>query len=52
MNEHLDGELEYTEEDEELQKRFRSLFQPHHLGYGCPARIGAKFLRQNKELLD
>jgi len=50
MNERLDGNLEYTEEDEELQKRFRSLFQPHH-SYGSPARIGANFLRHNKELL-
>ncbi len=52
MNERLDGNLEYTEEDEELQKRFHSLFQPHHLCYGAPARIGTKFLQQNKELLD
>ena len=51
MNERLDGNFKYTEEDEELQKRFRSLFQPHHHSYGSPARIGAKFLRQNKELL-
>ena len=50
MNERLDGNFEYTEEDEELQNRFRSLFQPHHYCYGTPARIGAKFLRQNKEL--
>jgi len=51
MNERLDGNLEYTEEDEELQKRFRSLFQPHLHSYSSPARIGANFLRQNKELL-
>ncbi len=52
MNERLDGKFEYTEEDEELQSRFRSLFQPHHYCYGSPARIGAKFLSQNKELLE
>ena len=51
MNERLDGNFEYTKEDEELQKRFHSLFQPHHNSYGSPARIGAKFLRQNRELL-
>ncbi len=51
MNERLEGKFEYTEEDEELQNRFHSLFQPHHICYGTPARIGAKFLRQNKELL-
>jgi len=52
MNERLDGGFEYTEEDEELQNQFRSLFQPHHHCYGFPARIGAKFLRQNRELLE
>ena len=51
MNERLDGNLEYTEEDKELQIRFRSLFQPHLHSYGSPVRIGAEFLRQNKELL-
>ena len=52
MNERLDGTFEYTEEDEELQNRFRSLFQPHHRSYGFISRIGAEFLRQNKELLE
>lgn len=51
LNGRLDGNFEYTEEDEELQSRFLSLFQPHHGCYGSPARIGAKFLRQNRELL-
>lgn len=51
MNERLDGNFAYTEEDEELQKRFHSLYQPHHRCYGTPARIGARFLRQNEELL-
>ena len=45
------GRFQYTEEDEELQSRFHSLYQPHHSCYGTPARIGAEFLRQNKELL-
>ena len=51
MNERLDGTHETTAEDEELQNRFRSLLQPNYYYYGTPARIGAKFLRQNKELL-
>jgi putative glycosyltransferase (TIGR04372 family) len=51
MNERLDGTFEITEEDEELQKKFHSLLQPDDYFYGTPARIGAKFLRQNKELL-
>lgn len=52
MNERLDGTFEYTKEDEELQNKYHSLIQPHHRCYGTPARIGAKFLRQNKELLE
>lgn len=51
MNESLDETFRHTEEDEELQMRFRSLIQPHHYCYGAPVRIGAKFLRQNKEML-
>lgn len=51
MNEQLDGTFEIAEQDEELQKRFKSLFKRHHVGYGSPARIGTKFLQQNKELL-
>jgi len=50
MNEHLNGTFESTEEDEELQRRFHSLFQPYHYCYGTPVRIGTKFLRENKEL--
>jgi putative glycosyltransferase (TIGR04372 family) len=51
MNERLDGTFRITEEDEELQKRFHSLLHPDDYFYGTPSRIGAKFLRQNKELL-
>jgi putative glycosyltransferase (TIGR04372 family) len=51
INERLDGTFEVTEEDEELQKRFHSLLYPDDCYYGTPARIGSKFLRQNKELL-
>ena len=52
MNERLDGTFEYTKEDEELQNKYHSLIKPHHVCYGTPARIGAKFLRENKELLE
>lgn len=52
MNERLDGTFETTKEDEELQKKFHSLFKPHHHCYGTPARIGTKFLRNNKDLLE
>lgn len=51
MNDRLDGTYVTTEEDEELQKKFQSLLYPDDFFYGTPARIGAKFLRENKELL-
>ena len=54
MDERLKGTWQTTEEDEELQQRFWSLFKPtvtigHRIIRG---RIGADFLRQNQELLD
>jgi putative glycosyltransferase (TIGR04372 family) len=52
MNERVDGTFAVTGEDEDLQRRFRALFKPHHLGYGSPVRIGAAFLRQHRALLD
>jgi putative glycosyltransferase (TIGR04372 family) len=51
MNDRLDEKFKTAKEDEELQNKFRSLYKPHHLCYGTPARIGAKFLRKNRELL-
>lgn len=52
MNARLDNTWVTQEEDEELQRRYRSLFQPGHFSYGFPSRIGAEFLRQNRELLE
>jgi putative glycosyltransferase (TIGR04372 family) len=52
MNERLDGTWIPNEGDEELQNRFRSLFPPGFPWSGFPGRIGAEFLRQNRELLD
>jgi len=48
MDERLKGTWKTSEDDEELQQRFSALFEtikPH-------GRIGAEFLRQNRELLD
>jgi putative glycosyltransferase (TIGR04372 family) len=42
----------YSEEDEELQNRYRALFPPGHQCIGFGSRMGAEFLRQNLELLD
>lgn len=52
MDERLDGTWVGKDEDEELQKRFRSLFPPGFPWNGFPGRIGAEFLRQNRKLLD
>lgn len=51
MDERLKGTWQTIEEDEELQRRFRSLLKPGHLCHGSPSRIGAEFLRQNRDLL-
>lgn len=52
MDERLNGTWQTTEEDEELQRRFRSLFKPSELHGKIVSRIGAKFLRQNLGLLN
>jgi len=51
MNERLDGTWKTTKTDEELQKRFKSLFKNSRC-YDFPSRIGAQFLRQNQNLLE
>ncbi len=52
MHERLRGTWKASEEDEELQERLRSLFRGSKL-HGKPvSRIGAAFLRENRELLD
>ena len=51
-DERLKGTWETTEEDEELQRRFWTLFKKSELHGIIKARIGAEFLRQNKNLLD
>lgn len=51
MNMRIDGNFEISDKDEELQKKFQSLFKPTNHSYGSPARIGAFFLRTNEILL-
>tara|TARA_Y100000034_G_scaffold59406_1_gene72277 strand:+ start:11050 stop:11985 length:936 start_codon:yes stop_codon:yes gene_type:complete len=51
MNERIDGVWKETLEDKRLQKKFWSLYGKSAHAQGCPARIGAKFLRENKHLL-
>ena len=54
MEGRIDGTWQTTDDDDELQTRFWSYFQPsefHNPDGKIRGRIGAKFLRQNKELL-
>jgi putative glycosyltransferase (TIGR04372 family) len=52
MNERLDGRYEYTDKDEELQAKFRSLIDPAPRNFDTFARVGGEFLRTNRPLLD
>lgn len=52
MYERLEGNWVETEEDKLLQKKYKSLFKKGSHCYGFPSRIGAMFLRKNKNLLD
>jgi len=52
MDDRLNGSWVATQEDEELQRRFHSLFDPREYKNGLLPRIGAEFLRQNRDLLD
>jgi len=51
MDERLNGTWKSTQKDEELQKRFWALFGPDKLK-SPDLRIGAEYLRQNKNLLE
>ena len=52
MDKRLEGEWLIHKEDEELQKRFWSFFKKNDLNQVFLARIGADFLRQNRDLLE
>lgn len=51
MLERLDGRFETTDDDEDLQRRFRALLRPVDYSYGSLARIGRDWLRENRDLL-
>jgi putative glycosyltransferase (TIGR04372 family) len=51
MDERLDGRWNETDEDRELQARYRGLMPRDHHSVGFPSRIGAQFLRDTRELL-
>jgi putative glycosyltransferase (TIGR04372 family) len=46
-----DPSFSYTEEEERLQQRFRSLFRPGHYSYGSASRVGTSFLQKYRDLL-
>ena len=52
MEERLKGTWQTTPEDEELQRRFWSLFNHSPLHGTLMSHIGAEFLRNNRELLE
>lgn len=45
------GTVQHSAEDEELQRRFKSLMRPCHYSFGAKSRIGRHFLRQHANLL-
>ena len=49
MNMRVD--MEWDNIYEKLQSRFWSLFKPYHRCYGCPARVGSRFLKNHEGLL-
>jgi putative glycosyltransferase (TIGR04372 family) len=51
MDDRLGSRWQSTEEDEELQRRFRALFKTSEINGEFNARIGAGFLRQNRQML-
>jgi putative glycosyltransferase (TIGR04372 family) len=45
------GTATYTDDDEELQRRFKRLMNPTHYTFGSESRIGRNFLRKYAHLL-
>lgn len=52
MDQRLKDEWQTTEEGEELQRRFWSLFRPSELNQVFLSRIGTEFLHRNRDLLE
>ena len=52
MNDLVDGRLHYSEEDENRQKYFKSLFGEKRINCGFTARIGNEYLKKNKDLME
>lgn len=52
MIKRVNGEMVYTKEDDDLQEKFKSLMQPHHISFGSESRIGKEFIKKYNKLLD
>ena len=52
MLDKVNGKAAYTEHDEELQTRFKSLMNPTHYSYGSLSRIGRDFMRKYSHMLE
>ncbi len=48
----VEGNVDYSAKDEELQLRFKALMRPGHYTYGGYSRIGRDFLRKYASLLE
>lgn len=51
MEARISGTWTPGQDDEDLQRRWWSLYPKDHLAKSCPARVGAKFLRAHRALL-
>lgn len=52
MLDRIEGKALYSDEDERLQERFKSLMNPRHYSYGAISRVGRDFLRKYEYLLN
>jgi len=52
MHERLEGIWVKKDDEDILQKKYRSLYPPDHYAYGHLSRIGTNFLRNNRYLLE
>ena len=52
MLDRTEGVLQYSGDDELLQKRFKALMNPNHYSFGAISRVGCDFLRKYSLLLE
>ncbi len=52
LSERLDGRHEETDEDLDMQRRFRDIYAPYLVGHGSTGLVSSRFLRKHSDLLD